>query len=183
MLPDIREIRILRKKLGLTQKQLAKLAGVSQSLIAKIEAGLIDASYRNVSRILESLIGFGKKSEPKARELASGKVVGTVPSEKLSDAVAKMKKYGISQLPVLERGQLTGMISEGDVLESIHTGKNVATLSVKDVMQDAPPTVPAETPLSTVTELLRISQMVAVMEKGKILGVVTKADVLKRIKG
>ena len=47
MLADLSEIRILRKQHNLTQSQLARLAGVSQSLIAKLEAGLIDPGYAN----------------------------------------------------------------------------------------------------------------------------------------
>ncbi|MFQ5647816.1 MAG: helix-turn-helix transcriptional regulator, partial [Candidatus Aenigmatarchaeota archaeon] len=39
---EITEIRKIRKKLGLTQSQLAQEARVSQSLIAKIEAGKLD---------------------------------------------------------------------------------------------------------------------------------------------
>ena len=34
---DISQIRALRKRLDITQKELSKAAGVSQSLIAKIE--------------------------------------------------------------------------------------------------------------------------------------------------
>ena len=41
----IDRISKIRKQLGLTQIQLANLAGVSQSLIAKLESGRIDPSY------------------------------------------------------------------------------------------------------------------------------------------
>jgi predicted transcriptional regulator len=39
MLPRLDEISKRRRVLGLSQKHLAHLAGVSQSMIAKIEAG------------------------------------------------------------------------------------------------------------------------------------------------
>lgn len=48
-------IKEQRKRLDLTQNQLAKMAGVSQSLVAKIEAGSIDAAYSKVKRIIETL--------------------------------------------------------------------------------------------------------------------------------
>ena len=42
MITELREIKELRKKFGLTQTDLAELAGVSQSLIAKLESNMID---------------------------------------------------------------------------------------------------------------------------------------------
>jgi len=42
---EINEVKDIRKRLGLTQLELAKRANVSQSLIAKIEAGRIDPRY------------------------------------------------------------------------------------------------------------------------------------------
>ncbi|MBI2079314.1 helix-turn-helix domain-containing protein, partial [Candidatus Micrarchaeota archaeon] len=45
---DVSKLGSLRRKLGITQKELAKLAGVSQSLIAKIEMGKIDPAYSKV---------------------------------------------------------------------------------------------------------------------------------------
>ena len=48
---DIDEIKKLRSSLGLTQKDLAQRADVSQSLIAKIEAGRIDPTFSKVQKI------------------------------------------------------------------------------------------------------------------------------------
>ena len=181
MLADIGEIKLLRKKHGLTQKQLAGLAGVSQSLIAKTEAGLIDASYSKIRGIFEALHALGKEKETKAKDVISGNIISVKSEEQLAEAISKMKRYSISQLPVVEKGYIVGLISEGDIIEALHKGKDIGKATVEDAMQETPPTVPPETPLSIVTELLRLRQMVVVMDKGKPKGVITKADVLKNL--
>ena len=48
MLPAIDIIPDRRRKLGLTQNQLADMAGVSQSYIAKLEAGKINIEHNRV---------------------------------------------------------------------------------------------------------------------------------------
>ncbi len=179
MMAEVSEIKALRKRNGLTQKQLANASGVSQSLIAKLESGLIDASYSKVSRILEALAGFGKEKEAKASEIASSRIISVSKSQKVSEAIAVMKRHGISQLPVKDKGSIIGLVSEADIIEGLHKGKDVSKLKVEELMQDAPPTVPRETPLSAITELLRVSQIIIVADKGKPKGVITKADILK----
>ncbi len=179
--PELQEIRQLRKKHSLTQAQLAKLAGVSQSLIAKIESGTVDPTFSHVKRILEVLHGMEKEKGPKAEQLITHKIIVVGKNEPLSKAIKEMKSYGISQLPVMETGRVIGLVSETMVIEKIAEGKNPATLQVKDVMEEAPPVVAKTTPMAAVTELLRHSPIVVVAENGKPKGVITKADILKRL--
>ena len=47
-LMDLSEIKRLRGKLGITQSELAKRAGVSQALIARIENKSVDPRYSKV---------------------------------------------------------------------------------------------------------------------------------------
>ena len=54
---ELNDIARLRKQLGLTQPELAQLSGVSQSLIAKLEAGKIEPSYTKVKSIIDTLTG------------------------------------------------------------------------------------------------------------------------------
>ncbi len=181
MLNEIGEIRILRKRHSLTQSQLAKLSGVSQSLIAKVEAGVLDPSYSNFRKISEVLDGIGEEKETKAGEVAKSRIISAGRNETLSEAVRKMRQHGISQLPVIEKGVVVGLLAETNVIESIHSGKDIKKLKVSDVMGEAPPTVPVKTPLKVVTELLRVSPLIVVTDKGKPTGVITKADVLNRL--
>ena len=56
MLYELTRIKQMRRNLELTQTELAKLSGVSQSLIAKIERGNIEPSYtiaRKIFAVLE----------------------------------------------------------------------------------------------------------------------------------
>ena len=67
MLPPIDEIERRRKSLGLGQRQLAKIVGVSQSMIAKIETGRINPSYLKTKTIFDLLESLERKIEVKAK--------------------------------------------------------------------------------------------------------------------
>lgn len=49
------QIKILRKNKGLTQKQLAKLAGISPTYLCDIEKGRFDGSLRILQSIATAL--------------------------------------------------------------------------------------------------------------------------------
>ena len=66
---ELNEIKKIRKNLGLTQTELAKMANVSQSIIAKIESGKIDPTFTKTKKIFETLDDLENKEEIKADEL------------------------------------------------------------------------------------------------------------------
>ena len=70
MLPSLDEIAKKRKMLGLTQKELARMAGVSQSSIAKIESGKIDPSYNKVKAIFDVLERMETKVNHTAKNIS-----------------------------------------------------------------------------------------------------------------
>jgi len=57
------EIKSLRIKMGLTQAQLAKLAGITQAYVAKIEAGEADPRASTLER-LSAVLLRGKEEKP-----------------------------------------------------------------------------------------------------------------------
>ena len=66
MFPTLEDIAKRRRQLGLKQSELAKMAGVSQSLIAKLEAGTIDSSYTKVKTIFDVLERLEFKTKTQA---------------------------------------------------------------------------------------------------------------------
>ncbi|WP_455276561.1 CBS domain-containing protein [[Eubacterium] cellulosolvens] len=182
MLPKIEEIERRRKSLGLGQKQLAKMVNVSQSMIAKIESGRINPSYIKTKAIFDLLESLERKREIKAKDIHHGKVVGVQRDDLVSIATDKMHETGYSQLPVFDNIQVVGSISERTVLDQIIKGKDPAQLSklkVEEVMDEAFPSVDKETPITVLSTLLQYNPAVMIGHKGKIIGIITKADLLK----
>jgi predicted transcriptional regulator len=184
MLPSLEEIAKKRKMLDLTQKQLAKLAGVSQSLIAKLESKKIDPSYTKVKAIFDTLERLEIKTEVHAREVLHDEVVGVQKSDPVSKAVRLMTDHGYSQLPVFDGEHAVGSISEKTILGQVSAGKDLAQVSklpVGDVMEEAFPQVGEDAPLPLISGLLQVYPAVLISRKGKVVGIVTKADLLKML--
>ena len=97
---EIQEIKAIRKKLGLTQLELAKQSNVSQSLITKIEAGTLDPTYSKVQQIFEVLNSLFKTKEKKAKDIMNKKLIGIKPDTEIPNIIQEMRKHSISQMPV-----------------------------------------------------------------------------------
>ncbi|MCJ7722224.1 CBS domain-containing protein [Candidatus Bathyarchaeota archaeon] len=184
MLPSIDEVAKKRRIAGLTQQKLAKLAGVSQSLIAKLESQKIDPSYTKVKAIFDALEKLQTETEVRAEDVLQNKVIGIQKSEPISKAVQKMAEHGYSQLPVFDEEHAVGSISEKTIIGKVSAGKDlnqISKLSVGDLMEDAFPQVGEDAPLSLISSLLQVYSAVLISTKGKVVGIVTKADLLKML--
>ena len=185
MLPDAVEVKAKRRKLGLTQTELAKEAGVSQSLVAKIESGRVDASYSHLKKIFDCLGEIESQASPKAKDLLNENVFPVQAADSVSKAISLMRKHGFSQLPVFEKGHVVGSISEKNIIDKISEGfdsKQLSKLECSEIMEDAFPTVSETTPLPAVSELLKHHYAILVRKGRKISGIITKSDLLKTVR-
>lgn len=182
MLPNLDEIGRRRRLLSMSQKELAKLSGVSQSMIAKIESGRISPSYQKTKAIFETLEGLERRDQFKAKDVTHGKIVSLQAHEPVAKGVRVMRESGFSQLPIFNGNQVVGSLTEKVILENLMSTTNPDQLSkqpVEKIMDEAFPTVSEETPLSTVSALLQYEPAVLVAKRGRVFGIITKADLLK----
>lgn len=174
-----RHVRRQRRLLGLSQARLAKDAGTSQSLIAKLEQDRLNPSYEAVRRILEALDRHTKADEPTAADLMQREPVTARPGEDVGDALARMKSHGFSQLPVVDGDRPVGSLAESVVLEHIERGDGLDALKrrpVQAVMRSTFPVVDPTTSRRVLVELLRENGAVLVMDGGRVIGLVAKSD-------
>ena len=184
--PPASDIKRIRKSLDITQTELAAASGVSQSTIAKIERGRMSASYDTVVKLFETLDGMRRdeKKDLIAADVASEKVVTVQSTDKVHQASDLMRATGYSQLPVLKGDVPVGSISERGILELLRQGSTMEELGqsvISKVMDESYPVVSDSTPVSSVTSLMSSSGAVLVSKKGKIVGLITSADILKLI--
>ncbi|MEM4257408.1 MAG: CBS domain-containing protein [Candidatus Diapherotrites archaeon] len=182
MLPDISEIKAKRKKAKLTQTELAKKTGISQSLIAKIEAGKVMPGYDKAKKIFDFFQSLHETSDLKALDIMTPKILYVKPESKVKEAIQIMAKNSISQLPVIENSQIVGTLSEKEVLERLKSEKDKEQLKetqVKDIMNESLPTIKEDTPIKAVSAILEHSEGVIVIKNNKPIGIITKADLFK----
>jgi predicted transcriptional regulator len=183
MLPSLDEIPKRRKALGLTQSRLAELAGVSQSIVAKIESGTVDPSYSIARRLIETLEKQSvDTARPRVSDIMSRPVISISRMQLVRDAVDLMKKRGYSQLPVFEGTRCVGSISEKTILDRAARGEPLESLlnnRVRDIMDSPLPTVSEDTPLEMMLGLLQGNYGVLVTRGENVIGILTKSDILK----
>jgi predicted transcriptional regulator len=177
------EIKETRIRLGLTQAKLAELAGVTQAYIAKIEAGEADPRFSTLERITAALEKFSFAGPPPTTErITSSPVVFVRPRDTVEEAIRLMETKNISQLPVITAGRQVGSISETTLLHHMASGKEISILlkqRIAEVMDKPFPTVAKDERIETIYPLLERNPAVLVTEAGRIIGIVTKADLFK----
>jgi predicted transcriptional regulator len=178
---DVARMGKLRKQLGLTQKQLAILSGVSQSLIAKMESGKIDPAYSKVVQISAALENEQNKGKKAVEQIMTSGLVFVSPSDSLEKGVALMRSKDISQLPVMDDGKCIGSLSDSLIVDLISKHRDIKHLHVREVMRESFPVIPASSWVDVATDLLHHYRAVLVEKNGKVCGIITKADLLRAI--
>ena len=97
------------------------------------------------------------------------------------EAISLMRRYQISQLPVMEKKKIVGTICERILLSSLY-GKSKIPVTVSEIMDREFITLPESSSQSSLAAGLAQKEMVIIVDKkGKPLDVVTRIDFLSYI--
>ncbi|NHW00144.1 MAG: CBS domain-containing protein [Thaumarchaeota archaeon] len=180
------EIRKERKRKGLTQSLLAKKAKVSQALIARIEKQQVDPRLSTLRKIVEALIEEENQKGTRAIDIAVRDVIVVNHDDTIEKAVKLMRRYGISQLPVLRNGTPIGAVEELELLKAFSKEKDLDKFYQKKVVEAISSVYPMVEPDTSVTDvvdyLLKGHNAVLVTRNGRLEGIITKIDVLMKSK-
>ena len=184
-LPEIQSIKEKRRKLGFSQTQLAEKAGVSQSLIARIEAETVDPSYSKAKAIFQALEPK-KRKELTAKDLMSEDVTGVKSTDSIEYTAKTMRREKISQIQVFKGGEIRGSITEKKSLDEVskrRDGKTYSKRSVLEIMEPEFPSITTHASIETVSSLLSENPAAIVKDQGQVKGIITKTDLLSTVTG
>ncbi|TDV47027.1 cystathionine beta-synthase [Actinophytocola oryzae] len=111
------------------------------------------------------------------------------PNETVADAVAILREFGVSQMPVVNAeppvmaAEVVGAVNERDLLEALFTGKAALADRLESHMSPPLPTIGAGEQVTAAMSALSSADGALVLLDGKPAGVVTRQDLLGFLAG
>lgn len=103
--------------------------------------------------------------------------------ELVSHAIERMRKYKISQIPVIDINGFVGSVDESDLFLSYVSDKNVAEKPIKEVMGKPYPVVKVGTSIEEVSKLITKDNQAVLVDLGNGKHhIITKYDIIGSIK-
>jgi len=102
--------------------------------------------------------------------------------ELVQHAIERMRKYQISQIPVVDVSGFVGSVDEGSLLKLYFDDKDIADKPIKDIMQKPFPIINKNTKIEEITKLInKGNQAILVALEGDSYDIITKHDIVSAI--
>ncbi|MFH1846246.1 MAG: CBS domain-containing protein [Candidatus Omnitrophota bacterium] len=147
---------------------------------ARVQGKSSEQIKGEIIRSLERVI----HPEVYARDIMSFPVKTVSQDENAADVLPKLKRFGYKGAPVLnDEGGLVGMITEGNLKKAVKHGMKHSR--IKGYMATPLVSVRPDAPLYELRKILteKDKRRIPVIEDNKLVGIVTRTDVLKRVHG
>lgn len=130
--------------------------------------------------------GFLVNEKPKAIDLISNhkheKLVTVNTEQLVEDAISKITKFNISQVPVLKNGEFVGSITDTFLFNKLLDNPELKKQKIESVMQSPFPFVEANTPIEEVSKKInRENSAVLVKDTSGNTHIITKHDIIQAI--
>ncbi len=162
----------------------AKASGKKENILVLMPDGaskyiskIFNDDWMRENGFLEEEKGLGT-----VRDLIAGRpsasVVTASANDKVRDVIDKLKRHGISQLPVLAGTKLRGMVQEVDLLRHLVQGSGTLDSPITDLIESDYATVTPATKVELLKGVLNDAKIAIVLDKEAVVGVVTKIDLI-----
>jgi cystathionine beta-synthase len=100
-------------------------------------------------------------------------------TDRLGDVVDKFMEHGISQIPVLDSGELAGILTESDVLHQLVERRADRNSKVAEVMVRRVSTVSIHASSADLPRIFERGEVAIVSEGSQVVAVLTKMDLIE----
>jgi cystathionine beta-synthase len=119
-----------------------------------------------------------------SRDALLPSLVHTHPDETVRQAIAILREYGVSQMPVIKHeppvvlAEVVGGVTERQLMDAVFGDSALLDHVVSEVMGDPLPTIGAGEQVSAAVGRLEGASALLVLDRGHPIGVITRSDVL-----
>jgi cystathionine beta-synthase len=149
---------------------------------------LPDSAQKYLSKIFDDewmrSNGFLEEDDPlgMVRDLLAQKrqrsIVTGKKGDSLKNVIGLMKEHGISQVPVLDGGRLSGLVSELDLLNFLLKNPGKMDTPIDELIEADYATVTPQTKIVLLKNIFNDAKVVCVLERDDLVGVITKIDLI-----
>jgi cystathionine beta-synthase len=104
------------------------------------------------------------------------------PTDVLTTAHNRLRNAGFSQLPVMEEGQLIGIVTEDAIIHFVYGHPDLMMAEVQEAMESAFIKLDKSESINNLVAMLRVQPYAAIMDGEQFLGLITRADVLNYLR-
>ena len=116
------------------------------------------------------------------RRHAERATVTVGPDDTLMTAYSRMKLYDISQLPVLEKGEVVGIMDESDLLLAVYDNEAAFREPVRSAMTARLETVDSKASFESLLPIFAQGHVVIVKHDGEFAGLITRIDLINHLR-
>ncbi|MFC3878749.1 pyridoxal-phosphate dependent enzyme [Algoriphagus namhaensis] len=114
-----------------------------------------------------------------AQRNGSFSLVSTQKSDSVKEAIGLMNKTSVSQIPVLENGEVVGSLTDNKLLARIIENPTLKDAHVSDVMEDSMKFVALDSTLDVLSSMVEKEKAVLVRDAANQIHIITKHDILE----
>ena len=151
--------------------------------------GYLSKQFNDTWMRENNMLVIGESAQPTLRDVLTYRrthsgtmplVVGVAPEDAVAEAVELLRRYGISQMPVIESGRIVGSLTENLLLRYLASGEELTSAIVRDLQGPPFSTMPGDALAQEAYTLFSAGHTaVAVIDGDELEGIVTKSDLLE----
>ncbi|MDJ0777862.1 MAG: pyridoxal-phosphate dependent enzyme [Gammaproteobacteria bacterium] len=117
-----------------------------------------------------------------ARPADSGDMVTVTPDDNLITTYKRMRMFDVSQIPVMQDGNIAGLIDESDILLGIYEDKDSFQMKVGEVMVTDLELLPPSARIDAVVQLFKQDKVAIIAEDDRFYGLITQIDLINHLR-
>lgn len=117
-----------------------------------------------------------------ARRGKGHRLISVMPNQTIAEAIHLIKEKDISQIPVIEKGEVIGSLSESKILNAVLDNPAIKNEPLRTVMEDAFPFVMPYTKIDAVSKMITRGNPAVLVKTGEgAVDIITKYDLISVI--